>query len=85
MKICNHKYYCKHLIFMASKICDFKRQFNFGGFSIYCILKLFSNLTGANLKGKIYSILGSIFFPLIVAPFKTWFSLRLKDTLLFKS
>ena len=48
-------------------------QFNFGGFSISCPLKLLSIIIGATFKGKNMLPMRSIFFPLIVTPFKTWF------------
>ena len=52
---------------------DLLAQFNFCGFSISCPLKILSIIIGATLKGKNMLPMGSIFFPLIVAPFKTFF------------
>ena len=48
--------------------------------------KLFSILKGATFKEKnMLPNLGSIFFLLIVDPFKTWFFSKLQHTLPFKS
>ena len=71
--------YCKKLNICRSQFGNQKRltywcSFNFGGFSIKCPLKLFSILVGATIKGKNMLPLGSIFFPLLVAPFKMWFT-----------
>ena len=62
----------------ASKVGDFKMltywcSLILAVFSFYCPSKLFSILIGATLKGKIMLPMGTIFFPLTVAPFMMWF------------
>ena len=61
---------------MASKLEDFKRL-NIGVVYFWQFLylsTLFSILIWATLKGNNMLPIESIFFPLIVAPFKMWLS-----------
>ena len=67
-----------HIIFVSSKFVDFKRMTYWSSLILAvsqfnALLNVFSIFKGTTFKGK---NIGSIFFPLIVALFKTWFPLR---------